>query len=179
MTAAVKFHSVPQNSSEGQSYTVTVDLRSSSSNRSYSILKRVGIGLLIPVVIGVVATIIYFLTEASKESASSSNTTETSTGYSVFADSIEPPASESLQSLHNIVRLVTTDSNGYYNCDPAFQAHWGRFGECGTSANECMRNSIKLFGKLFCKPPTNSFGYIDDTSEKCENNYFVLARCDM
>ncbi len=114
---------------------------------------------------------------AFTETAFSTNTTETSTGHNVFADPTESPMSESMRSLHNIVKLVTTDSNGYYNCNSAFQAHWERFKECGASANDCMRNSIKLFGELFCKPPTK--GYIDDRSEKCENNYFALARCDV
>lgn len=164
-------------SRNSEDHTITVYLPPPSSNRSYSILKRVGCGFLTLAGITTLVATIYFSTKASEESASSSNTTETSTGYNVFADSTEPPISESLQSLHNIVKLVTTDSNGYYNCDSAFQAHWERFKECGASANDCMRNSIKLFGELFCKPPTK--GYISDHSEKCENNYFALARCDV
>ncbi|HEV3270498.1 MAG TPA: hypothetical protein VGZ69_07650 [Candidatus Rhabdochlamydia sp.] len=178
MSVAVRL--TPSTSQGSESHTVTVYLPPSSSNRSYSILKRVGIGFLTLAGTAALAATIYFsvFNKASKESTSASNTTETSTGHNVFADCTEPSISESLQSLHNIVRLVQTGPDYYDNCASAFQAHWERFKECGASVDECMRNSIKLFGELFCKPP-NSFGYIDDNSEKCENTYFALARCDI
>lgn len=178
MTVSVKFHQVPQ--------TVTVDLSHLPSNRSCLTRRKIVIGVIGGVLgIGITAAVTaYFFNKTPIESAFPTGTSEyfsgstgTSTEYSV--DPTESLISESIQSLHNIVKLVTTDSNGYENCTPAFQAHWERFKECGPSMYACMQNSIKLFGKLYCNPPTNSFGYIDDHSEKCENNYFALARCDI
>lgn len=185
----VKFHPSLQNSEN--LHTVIVGLSSSSSNRSWLTRKKIVIGSVTGIAVAA-ATAYFFInktltetafstnaTESSTEhfTAFSTNTTETSTEY--FADSTQLPMNESIRSLHNIVRLVTTEPNYYGNCIPAFQDHLKRFKECGITLNECMQNSIKLFGELFCKPPTNSFGYIDDHSEKCKNTYFALSRCDM
>jgi hypothetical protein len=174
MTSAVPFHSVPQNSEN--LYIITIDLSPSSSNCSRLIGKKIVIGSILGIAVAA-ATAYFFMNKALAETAFSTHTTETSTEY--FADSTKLLSSESIQSLYNIVRLVTTEPDYYDHCIPAFRDHWERFKECGVSINECMQNSIKLFGKLFCKPPTNSFGYIDDRSEECENTYFALARCDI
>ncbi|MGB7128911.1 MAG: hypothetical protein WBD50_07495 [Candidatus Rhabdochlamydia sp.] len=160
MTAAVKFHSVPQNSSEGQSYTVTVDLRSSSSNRSYSILKRVGIGLLILVVIGVVAAVYFSINKAFKESVFSTNTTE-------------PSVNQSSLSLYNIAQLVETKPNYYGNCNSAFQAHLEIFKICGKTLCTCIRNARDAF-ELHCLDYARN---ILKTSEECKETEFRMQRC--
>lgn len=170
---SIHFQPIPQKPNQ-----ITIDLPPSSSNRSYLTRRNIVIGA-VGIGLTVAAVTAYFLTANNAFTETAFSTTESSTGHNLFADPTEPSRSEIMQSLHDIVRNVTTSPNGYYNCDPAFQAHWERFKECGESAYECMRNSIKLFGDLFCEPPTNPSGYIDDTSEKCENNYFALARCDI
>ena len=154
MTSPVSFQSVPQ--TEG-SVTITVPI--TRSNHSCLSWKKITIGAVFTGCLAAGAVAAYFLSISNP-----------------FAET-EPPMSESMRSLHDIARLVTTGPDHYSNCVPAFQAHWEHFKECGASADECMRNSIKLFGKLFCKQP-NSLGYIDDSSEKCANTYFTLQRCD-
>ena len=154
MTSAVHFQPVSQ--AEG-SVTITVPI--SRSSNSCLTWRKITIGAIGIGIAAATATAAYFLSVSNP-----------------FAET-EPPMSESMRSLHDIARLVTTGSDHYRNCVPAFQAHWEHFKECGASADECMRNSIKLFGKLFCKQP-NSLGYIDDSSEKCANTYFTLQRCD-
>lgn len=178
MTSRIHFQPVPQHV-ENTTHTISIEVPSSTDNHSYSISKRVGDGLVILTGITTLVATVYFLS-VDKASTYSTNTTENSTEYNLFTHSSESLISESLKSLHNIVRLVQTEPNYYNNCASAFQDHWERFKEeCGSSVDECMRNSIKLFGRLFCKPPSNPYGYIDDTSEICENNYFALARCDI
>ncbi|QZA58478.1 hypothetical protein [Candidatus Rhabdochlamydia porcellionis] len=191
----IKFHPVLQ--IQKNPHTVTVDLSSSSSNRSWLARKKIVIGSITGVAVAA-ATAYFFINQALTETAFSSNTTETSTFFinqaltetvfssnttetstEYFTDSTELPMNESIRSLHNIVKLVTTGPDYYDNCASAFQAHWARFKECGTTVNDCMKNSIKLFDKLFCKPSTHSFGYVDDRSKACEKNYFALARCNM
>ncbi|PWU13545.1 MAG: hypothetical protein C5B45_05855 [Chlamydiae bacterium] len=153
---SVYFQLFPQNANQ-----ITIDLPPSSSNHSCLTRRNIVIGTVGIGLTAAAAAAAYFL-------IANNAFTE--------ADFIKPPINENLQSLHDIVKNITTSSNGYYNCVPAFQAHWERFKECGVSAHACMQNSIKLFGELFCKPPTK--GYIDDHSEECENNYFTLARCN-
>lgn len=174
MSAAVKF--TPSALKGSENHSITVYLPPSTSNSSWlTRRKNMAIGSAIGLGITVTAVTAYFLSvnNAFTETAFSSNTTETSTGFNAFAGTTTPSVNQSSLSLYNIAQLVETEPNYYANCKSAFQAHLEIFKICGKTLCSCIKNARDAF-ELHCLDYARN---ILKTPEECKETEFRIQRC--